>query len=173
MKNPGLPQVVIYTDGACTGNPGPGGYGVILKSSRHRKEISAGYRRTTNNRMELMAVIAGLVAVKESCRITLYTDSKYIADSVNLKWVFQWREKGWRRGKREKAQNVDLWEKILPLLDEHEVEVKWVRGHAGDPDNERADFLAVQAIRNPHLQSDEYYEKQHARKERQSEILKN
>jgi len=159
MKKSDLPQVVIYTDGACTGNPGPGGYGVILKSSRHRKEISAGYRRTTNNRMELMAVIAGLAAVKVHSQITLYTDSQYIADSINQRWVFQWKEKGWRRGKREKAQNIDLWEKILQLLDEHQVEVKWVRGHVGNPENERADVLAVQASRNPHLLIDEYYEK--------------
>ena len=163
IKKSDLPQVIIYTDGACAGNPGPGGYGVILKSGRHRKEISAGYRLTTNNRMELMAVIAGLEAVKESCRITLYTDSQYIADSINQRWVYKWREKGWRRGKKEKAQNVDLWEKILDLLDEHVVEVKWLRGHAGDPENERADLLAVQASRGPELQIDEYYEKFSAR----------
>jgi len=163
IKKSDLPQVIIYTDGACTGNPGPGGYGVILKSGRHRKEISAGYQLTTNNRMELMAVIAGLEAVKESCRITLYTDSQYIADSINQRWVYKWREKGWRRGKKEKAQNVDLWEKILDLLDEHVVEVKWLRGHAGDPENERADFLAVQASRGRELQIDEYYEKFSAR----------
>jgi ribonuclease HI len=163
IKKSDLPQVIIYTDGACTGNPGPGGYGVILKSSRHRKEISAGYRLTTNNRMELMAVIAGLEAVTKRCQIILHTDSQYIADSINKGWVYQWREKGWRRGKREKAQNVDLWEKILPLLDDHEVEVKWVRGHAGDPENERADFLAVQASRDPELLADEYYEKMTSR----------
>jgi ribonuclease HI len=159
MKKSNLPRVVIYTDGACTGNPGPGGYGVILKSGQNRKEISSGYRLTTNNRMELMAVIAGLAAVKKRCQIILYTDSQYIADSINQRWVYQWKEKGWRRGKREKAQNVDLWEKILQLLDEHQVEIKWVKGHVGDPENERADFLAVQASRGPHLLSDEYYEK--------------
>ncbi len=158
MKKSDLPHVIIYTDGACTGNPGPGGYGVILKSGQHRKEISAGYRQTTNNRMELMAVIAGLKAVKRRCRITLYTDSQYIAESINKKWVYQWKEKGWRRSKRQLAQNHDLWEEILQLLNDHQVEVKWVRGHVGEPENERADKLAVQASRGPNLLIDEYYE---------------
>ena len=114
--------------------------------------------------MELMAVIAGLEAVKKSCRIILYTDSQYIADSINQRWVYKWREKGWRRGKKDKAQNVVLWEKILELLDEHEVEMKWLRGHAGDPENERADLLAVQASRGPQLLADEFYEKMTDRK---------
>lgn len=158
MKKSDLPHVIMYTDGACTGNPGPGGYGVILKSGQHRKEISAGYRQTTNNRMELMAVIAGLEAVKKRCRITIYTDSRYIAESINNRWVYQWKEKGWRRSKRQLAQNIDLWEKLLQLLDEHQVEVEWVKGHIGEQENERADKLAVQASRGPHLLVDEYYE---------------
>ncbi len=158
MKKSELPHVIMYTDGACTGNPGPGGYGVVLKSGQHRKEISAGYRQTTNNRMELMAVIAGLEAVKKRCRITIYTDSQYIAESINNRWVYRWKEKGWRRSKQQLAHNHDLWEKLLQLLDDHQVEVKWVRGHIGEPENERADRLAVQASQSSTLLVDEYYE---------------
>ena len=160
MKNDGqqLPQVVIYTDGACAGNPGPGGYGVVLLYNSHRKEISAGFRKTTNNRMELMAVIEALKSLKNRCRVKLYTDSQYIADSVNKGWARRWQSNHWKRSKKEKALNPDLWEKLLGLLDEHEVDLTWLRGHDGVPENERADFLATRAIKSEKLGVDQVYE---------------
>ncbi len=151
---------VSYTDGACTGNPGPGGYGVILKYGKRRKELSAGYRQTTNNRMELMAAIVGLEALKSPCRVTLYTDSKYMVDSLTKGWARRWREKRWMRNKKEKALNPDLWEKLLDLCDYHRVEIKWVKGHAGDPENERADFLATRAAQQENLLVDKNYLKE-------------
>jgi len=159
MKDENLKKVVIYTDGACSGNPGPGGYGVILKYGEHRKELSEGFRRTTNNRMELMAAIAGLEALKERCAVLLYTDSKYLVDSMSKGWAHQWRANRWMRNKREKAQNPDLWEKLLKLCEYHQVEIHWVKGHAGDPENEKADELANEALRKKHLKIDEFFEK--------------
>ncbi len=153
-----LLQVTIYTDGACTGNPGPGGYGAVLLYDRHRREISAGYRRTTNNRMEMMAIIHALELLKERCRVTLYTDSQYIAESINNGWVHRWQKNGWRRSRKDKALNSDLWTRILALFEKHQVAVKWVRGHAGDPENEMADQLATRAIRSDSLQVDRIYE---------------
>jgi len=151
--------VEIYTDGACSGNPGPGGYGIILKFQDKQKELSGGFRKTTNNRMELLAAITGLKTLKERCRVSLYTDSKYIVDAITKGWVYRWRNNGWMRNKKEKALNADLWEELLRLLDYHEVEIKWVRGHAGNSENERADFLATQALRKPNLPPDTIYEK--------------
>ncbi len=158
-KKDQLKQVEIYTDGACSGNPGAGGYGVVLKYRGKRKELSGGFRKTTNNRMELLAAITGLKALKEPCRVTLYTDSQYIADAINNGWVYRWKKNGWMRNKKEKALNADLWEELLKLLDFHRVEIKWVRGHAGNPENERADFLATQALKKPNLPADTAYEK--------------
>ncbi len=152
-------HVIMYTDGACSGNPGPGGYGVVLKYGNHRREISGGFRRTTNNRMELMAAIAGLEALKEPCRVTLYTDSRYLVDAVQKGWARRWQASNWKRSQREKAENADLWERLLKLLERHQVEFRWVQGHAGDPENERADRLAVRASRQPNLPADEYYER--------------
>lgn len=149
----------MYTDGACSGNPGPGGYGVILKYRDKRKELSGGFRKTTNNRMELLAIISGLKELKDACRVTLYTDSQYIVNALTRGWVYRWRNSGWMRNKREKAQNADLWEELLKLLDYHQVEIKWVRGHAGNSENERADVLATRALRQPNLPPDEVYEK--------------
>ena len=125
-------RVVIYTDGACIGNPGPGGYGVVLLYGSHRKELSGGFRLTTNNRMEIMAAIVGLSALKTACSVTLYTDSQYLADTITKGWATRWRANGWRRNKKEKALNPDLWTELLDLCVVHDVEFVWVRGHAGN-----------------------------------------
>jgi ribonuclease HI len=154
----GRKHVTIYTDGACRGNPGPGGYGVVLLYGEHRKEISGGYRRTTNNRMELMAVIVGLKALKEQCRVTLYSDSEYVVKAMTEGWARRWRANGWMRNKKEKAVSPDLWEQLLTLSEYHDVEFRWVRGHAGDLENERCDQLAVEATQQSDLLIDEVYE---------------
>ncbi len=138
-----LKLVEIFTDGACSGNPGPGGFGVILKYGDVVKELSGGEPETTNNRMELTAAIVGLEALKEPCKVRLYSDSKYLIDAIRCGWAVKWRENGWMRNRREPALNVDLWEKILNLLDVHQVELVWVKGHAGHPENEKCDKLAV------------------------------
>ncbi len=142
-------KVEIYTDGACSGNPGPGGYGVILKYNGHSKELSAGYKNTTNNRMELLAIIKGLEALKEPCEVTVYSDSRYIVDAINKGWVQRWASNHWMRNKKEVAKNIDLWERLLDLLKTHRVTFKWVKGHAGHKENERCDELAVKAAANP------------------------
>lgn len=141
---PAKKQVEIFTDGACSGNPGPGGYGVILRYKGINKELFGGEPSTTNNRMELTAVITGLSALKESCDVILYSDSKYIIDAVQKGWAQKWQSNGWMRNKKEPALNPDLWEKLLELLKVHHVEFVWVKGHAGHPENERCDQLAVQ-----------------------------
>ena len=156
-----MPQgtnVTIYTDGACTGNPGPGGYGVVLLHGSHRKELSGGYRRTTNNRMEILAAIVGLEALKEECRVTLYSDSQYVVNAVEKGWAWKWEANGWKRNKREEALNPDLWERLLRLCEYHDVEFRWVRGHAGNRENERCDQLATGAARQRDLSVDEGYE---------------
>ena len=137
-------QVEIFTDGACSGNPGPGGYGVVLRYKGVSKELSGGEEQTTNNRMELTAVITGLSALKEPCAVTLYSDSKYIIDAIQKGWAKKWRANGWMRNAKDLALNPDLWEKLLDLLEKHEVTFVWVKGHAGHPENERCDQLAVQ-----------------------------
>ena len=137
-------QVEIFTDGACSGHPGPGGYGVILRYKGVSKELSGGEERTTNNRMELTAVITGLSALKEPGTVTLYSDSKYIIDAIQKGWAKKWRANGWMRNAKDPALNPDLWEKLLDLLEKHEVTFVWVKGHAGHPENERCDQLAVQ-----------------------------
>ena len=135
--------VEIFTDGACSGNPGPGGYGAILRVGEHVKELSGGEPNTTNNRMELMGVIAALSALKYPCDVVLTTDSKYVVDSVTKGWARGWKAKGWIKSDKKPALNVDLWEKLLDLLDVHNVKFVWVKGHAGHPENERCDELAV------------------------------
>ena len=135
--------VEVFTDGACSGNPGPGGWGVVLRYGEHEKELSGGEVNTTNNRMELTAAIEGLAALKESCRVLLVTDSKYVADGIEKGWAESWRKNGWRKADKKPALNVDLWEQLLDLLDKHTVNIKWVKGHAGHPENERCDKLAV------------------------------
>lgn len=138
-----MKEVEIFTDGACSGNPGAGGWGVILRYGKFEKELSGGEASTTNNRMELSAVIAALAALKEPCHVTLTTDSKYVVDSVTKGWVYGWKKKGWIKSDKKPALNVDLWEQLLPLLDKHKVDFIWVKGHAGHPENERCDRLAV------------------------------
>lgn len=143
-----MKEVLMYTDGACSGNPGPGGFGTILKYGKHEKEISGGEAVTTNNRMELSAVIAGLKALKEPCKVSIYSDSKYVVDAVNLGWAEKWKKNGWKRSNKEPALNIDLWEKLLALINIHNVSFHWVKGHAGHPENERCDALAVAESKN-------------------------
>lgn len=141
-----LKKVELYTDGACSGNPGPGGWGVILKYKGAEREMSGGEAETTNNRMEITAVIEGLRALKEPCSVDVYSDSKYVVDAVNLGWVFKWQANGWMRNKKEKALNPELWRELLSLLEIHDVTFHWVRGHNGHPENERCDALAVAEV---------------------------
>ena len=147
MRTQALPKVELYSDGACSGNPGPGGWGAILRFRQgetvHEKELSGGAAQTTNNRMELSAVIAGLAALKKPCAVTITTDSKYVVDSITKGWVYGWKRKGWVKSDGKLALNVDLWEQLLPLLALHEVTFMWIKGHAGHPENERCDALAV------------------------------
>lgn len=143
--------VRIYTDGAARGNPdGPGGYGTVLeytdtKGILHTKEISQGYKKTTNNRMELMAAIAGLEALNRPCQVELYSDSKYLVEAFNQGWIDGWIKKGWKRGKNEPVKNIDLWKRLLKAKENHQVKFIWVKGHAGHPQNERCDELATSA----------------------------
>lgn len=138
-----MKKVSIYTDGACSGNPGPGGWGAILRYGSAEKELSGGAFGTTNNRMELTAVISALSALKEPCEVDLYSDSKYIIDAVTLGWAKKWKANGWKKANREPALNSDLWDKLLTLINKHSVTFHWVKGHAGHPENERCDALAV------------------------------
>lgn len=154
-----IPEVSIFTDGACSGNPGPGGWAAILVSGPHRKELSRGYRRTTNNRMELLAVIESLKSLKARSRVTVWSDSKYVVEAIEKGWAKGWRRNGWRKGDKKPALNPDLWEQLLNLLDQHSVRFQWVRGHDGHAENERADQLAVAAIQGPELHVDAAYER--------------
>ena len=138
-----MKKVNIYTDGACKGNPGPGGYGAILVYGSAEKEFSGGEAQTTNNRRELLGAITALSALKEPCEVVLTSDSKYLVDAVNKKWAVGWRAKGWKKSDGKPALNIDLWERLLDLLDTHKVKFVWVKGHAGHPYNERCDRLAV------------------------------
>lgn len=137
-----MKEVYLYTDGACRGNPGPGGWGAILVYGRFEKEMSGGERETTNNRMELLAAIEGLSALKEPCSVTLTSDSKYVCDAFNLGWVYNWKKSGWKRGKEE-LKNPDLWARLFALTEIHTVKFVWVKGHNGHPYNERCDRLAT------------------------------
>ena len=154
-----MKEVTIYTDGACSGNPGAGGYGVVLMYGAAKKELAEGYEKTTNNRMELLAVIRGLEALKEPCRVNLYSDSKYVVDAIEKGWVVKWKQNGWMRNKKERASNVDLWEQLLVMLAKHQVKFIWVKGHADNPWNERCDELARMAIQKGDLKEDENYGK--------------
>ena len=138
-----MKRVQVYTDGACSGNPGPGGWGAVLRYNGVEKELSGGERETTNNRMELCAVIFALEALKEPCEVELYSDSQYVCNALKLGWAKKWQAQGWMRNKKEKAQNPDLWERLLRQYDRQQVEINWVKGHAGHPENERCDRLAV------------------------------
>lgn len=154
-------KVIIYTDGAARGNPeGPGGFGTVLeytdtKGVLHTKEISKGYKRTTNNRMELMAAIAGLEALNRPCEVELYSDSKYLVDAFNQRWIDGWLKKNWKRGKNEPVKNIDLWKRLLKAKEPHQVSFFWVKGHDGHPQNERCDTLATTAADGADLAIDE------------------
>jgi len=153
-----LPHVEIYTDGGCEPNPGPGGYGAVLLHPRKRAEVSGGFRKTTNNRMEIFAAIAGLEMLKQPCKVTMYSDSKYVVDAMTGGWVAAWKRKGWWRTRTERPENVDLWQRLDALCQTHQVEFRWVRGHAGNLENERCDQLAMAALRQPGLPVDDGYE---------------
>ena len=140
--------VEIFTDGACSGNPGKGGWGAILRYEGHEKELCGGDMQTTNNRMELTAVIRSLQALKEPCGVRLTTDSKYVIDAVTKGWVYGWQRNNWRKADKKPALNVDLWETLLPLLEQHHVEFVWVKGHQGHLENERCDKMAVAYYNN-------------------------
>ncbi len=152
-----MKRITIFTDGSSLGNPGPGGYGTILKFNGKGKELSQGYARTTNNRMELMAAIAGLESLREPCQVTLTSDSKYLIDAMNLGWITGWQKKGWTRGKKKPLKNADLWQRLLQATQGHDITWQWVRGHTGHPENERCDELAVSAASRQNNPPDEGY----------------
>ncbi len=141
-----MATVTIYTDGSCSGNPGPGGYGVVLLAGDRRKELSGGFRRTTNNRMEILAAIVGVEALKTPCHVALHSDSQYLVNAMTKGWARSWRAKGWKKQDGEPAKNPDLWARLLEACAKHHVVFHWVRGHAGNTENERCDALAVQAM---------------------------
>ena len=154
-----MKDVKIYTDGGCIGNPGPGGYGVVLLFGEHRRELSDGFKETTNNRMELLACIKGLEALKERCRVNLYSDSKYVVDGISKGWAQRWQKNNWIRNKKtgDKAVNPDLWQRLLDLVKQHDVTMNWVKGHAGNKENEVCDQLANSAARSQPEQIDPGY----------------
>jgi len=153
-----LRKIVIYTDGGCINNPGPGGYGVVCVSGKIRKEYSGGFRMTTNNRMELMACIVALQTLKASHSTTIYSDSKYVVDGIEKGWAAKWKRNGWMRTRTERPENIDLWAELLQLCGKHKVAFKWVKGHAGNPENERCDKLAMKAMSKKGLPPDRNYE---------------
>jgi ribonuclease HI len=155
-----MKKVTIYTDGSARGNPGPGGYGTVLLCGPHRKELSGGFRRTTNNRMEILAAIAGLKALTQRCEVSVYTDSKYLYNSMMKGWARSWRAKGWRKSNKEKALNADLWAQMLELCEQHAVTFFWVKGHAGNKENERCDTLCTAAACQSRLPADHVYERE-------------
>lgn len=152
-----LKHVTIFTDGACRGNPGPGGYGIILVHAEKRREISGGFRLTTNNRMELLAAIVALETLRFRCNVTLHTDSEYIYNAVTKGWLKGWKAKGWRKADGKPVANVDLWSRFILAQDRHDLTLSWVRGHAGHPENERCDKLAVEASHRDDLPDDDGY----------------
>ena len=141
-----MKEVLIYTDGACVGNPGPGGYGAVIIFNQHKKELSGGEAQTTNNRMEMMGAIAALEALKEPCKVKLYSDSRYVVDGIDKGWAKRWQANGWKRNKKDPALNVDLWQRMLAVLEKHDATFLWLKGHSGHPENERCDMLARLAI---------------------------
>lgn len=147
-------KVTIHTDGACKGNPGPGGYGVVLACGRHRRELAAGYVRTTNNRMELRAAIAALEELTEPCEVELFSDSKYLVRAIRERWIDGWMKRGWVNSAREPVKNRDLWERLLAAMKPHEITWHWLKGHAGHRENERCDELANRAVANGNLDHD-------------------
>jgi ribonuclease HI len=150
-------KITIHTDGSCLGNPGPGGWAAVLRTDRHRKEICGGYALTTNNRMEILAVIKALGQLRYPCQVDLYTDSRYVCDSVEKGWIWNWQKKGWIKSNRKPALNADLWQSLIPLLARHKVRFHWLRGHAGHAENERCDELARCQATRPDLPTDNGY----------------
>ncbi|WP_069789715.1 ribonuclease HI [Cyanobacterium sp. IPPAS B-1200] len=157
MSKQELQQVEIYTDGSCLHNPGAGGYGVVLLYGDHRKELSGGFSLTTNNRMEMFAAIVGLRTLKKRCQVKLYTDSQYVVNAITKGWAQKWEKNGWKRNAKEKAKNPDLWADLLALCRQHDIEFIWVKGHAGNKENERCDRLAFEAAHGDNLSPDENY----------------
>ena len=153
-----MPHVEIYTDGGCEPNPGPGGYGVVLLHPKKRAEASGGFRLTTNNRMEIYAAIKGLEMLKQPCKVTLYSDSRYLVGVMMAGWAATWKRKDWWRTNKERAVNIDLWERLLALCEMHEVEFRWEKGNAGNKENERCDELSCAALRQVDFSADEGYE---------------
>jgi len=156
-----LKEVTIYTDGGSIGNPGPGAYGVVLIYGDNRRELSQGFRLTTNNRMEIMAAITALKTLNYRCKVTLYSDSKYLVDAMNLGWVEMWRARDWKRAKNKILKNIDLWHTLLTLCDFHQVKFVWIQGHSGIKDNELCDMLIKEAVKRDDLKIDVEYEKTH------------
>ena len=150
-----MKHVTIHTDGGCKGNPGPGGFGAVLVCGRHRKEISRGYRLTTNNRMELRAAISALELLSEPCQVELHSDSRYLIDAVTKRWIDGWRKKGWRTAANGRVKNQDLWERLSEVIKPHRIDWRWVKGHAGHAENERCDELANEAFRAGNWLDDE------------------
>ncbi len=153
-----MKRVIIHTDGGCKGNPGPGGYGAVMVCGKHRKELSAGYRLTTNNRMELRAAIAALEDLKEPCEVELHSDSKYLIDAISKKWIDGWKKRGWKTAAKEPVKNQDLWLLLLAAIGPHKIDWRWVKGHAGHEENERCDELANIAVAGKNLQEDSGFE---------------
>ena len=161
MNHVSNPRITIYTDGSCLGNPGPGGYGAVITIEGQSQEISGGYQLTTNNRMEILAVIKALESLQQVSNVDVYSDSKYVVDAINKGWASRWRLNNWMRNKKERAINPDLWERLLDLCAHHSVTIRWVKGHSGDKHNERCDYLAVTAAKSNDLQIDIGYSASH------------
>lgn len=160
---PPLPSpITIYTDGACSGNPGPSGYGAVLLSGDKRRELSAGYRLTTNNRMELLAVIVALETLRQPSEVTVLSDSQYVVKAINDRWLSGWIKRGWKKSNKKPVENIDLWKRLIPQLERHEMTFRWVRGHSDVPENERCDALAVAATSGDDLAVDEAFERSRA-----------
>ena len=168
---PALPSVVIYTDGGCKPNPGPGGFGVVLLYARQRAEITGGFRATTNNRMEILAAITGLERLRVPCQVTLHSDSQYLVNAITKGWAAKWRRKNWWLNREERAKNIDLWQRLLPLCERHQVKFSWVKGHAGNRENERCDQLCEAARSRPSLPADEGYENPAGEDDRSPRLL--
>ncbi len=166
-----LKEIIIYTDGACSGNPGPGGYGCVLRYNKNRRELSGGFRKTTNNRMEIFAAVKGLEKLKYPCQVKLYSDSKYLVHAIEKGWAKRWKANNWMRTKNEKAKNSDLWEKLLNLCRVHQIEFIWVKGHTANKENNRCDELAVKAASVSDLPIDIGYEDELKVKNSRLELL--